>query len=374
MTSHLLVSLWALMALTSVAPVSGALRAPRQASPRPGCNCIPIQSCTLLLNLLKSKHPQAAPILRSALCGLQNNRVQVCCPTRSTGTTQVTPPVTSVEPPVQLPEECGKSSTDGRIHGGDEAAPGQFPWMALLGSAGSGSNNPSFFCGGSIITDRYILTASHCNDHGLLRGRVLNLVRLGEYKISTDPDCVTLNNSRVRCIPPFEDFGIERFISHPDFGKPLAISNDVGLIRVDRKIDFGSYIRPVCLPPPDLTTEDLDTTPLTVSGWGSTETSVRSDTLLFVRVPYVDLKTCNDDYLGILRDSQLCAGGEPGRDSCKGDSGGPLVRLKEKQKPPYQQVGIVSFGSKTGCATPGVPAVYTSVLAYRSWIIRNLRP
>lgn len=40
--------------------------------------------------------------------------------------------------------------------------------------------------------------------------------------------------------------------------------------------------------------------------------------------------------------------------------------------PPYLQVGIVSFGAM--CATPGIPAIYTSVSDYRDWIEFNIEP
>ena len=43
----------------------------------------------------------------------------------------------------------------GRIVGGTAAKSGQFPYQVALQLDG-------FFCGGSIISDRWILTASHC--------------------------------------------------------------------------------------------------------------------------------------------------------------------------------------------------------------------
>ena len=43
-----------------------------------------------------------------------------------------------------------------RITGGSTAARGQFPWqVALIIDSGS-------FCGGSLISDRWVLTAAHC--------------------------------------------------------------------------------------------------------------------------------------------------------------------------------------------------------------------
>ena len=70
------------------------------------------------------------------------------------------------------------------------------------------------------------------------------------------------------------------------------------------------------------------------------------------------------------RPSQLCAGGELGKDSCRGDSGGPLLIQKEADMPWYV-IGIVSFGSKE-CGS-GRPAVYTRVSSFITWIQNNLK-
>lgn len=67
-----------------------------------------------------------------------------------------------------------------------------------------------------------------------------------------------------------------------------------------------------------------------------------------------------------LKDTFICAGGEPGVDTCEGDGGAPLVcPVGVEAENRYSQSGIVAWG--IGC-NEDHPAVYASVAVARSWI------
>ena len=89
-----------------------------------------------------------------------------------------------------------------------------------------------------------------------------------------------------------------------------------------------------------------------------------------------DAARCRDIFTRttfVSEDSQLCAGGEAGRDSCQGDSGSALVTTHAIQGSIFETwklIGIVSFGQ--GCGRENVPGVYSRVRHYIPWILDNV--
>ena len=51
-----------------------------------------------------------------------------------------------------------KAQSEGKIVGGVEATPNQWPWQVAL------FVDDAWFCGGSLISENWVLTAAHCVD------------------------------------------------------------------------------------------------------------------------------------------------------------------------------------------------------------------
>jgi trypsin len=230
-----------------------------------------------------------------------------------------------------------------RIVGGAKTDIKQHPWQVALNV---GMNGQEYLCGGSIIAQRWVVTAAHCFGKAIAPGHVRAKAGVTDY-ITTG---VWLD--------------VERVIVHEAYDAKTQ-QNDIALIKL-KSSPAGRVIA--------LAASSLDVPvnqPLEVTGWGATtEGGSASHSLLKAIVPRADTEACNtaNAYAGRIKEGMMCAGfRDGGVDSCQGDSGGPLV-WRTPDGPVL--VGIVSWGD--GCARKLRYGVYTRVSAYRDWIDRTL--
>ncbi|KAM8825407.1 transmembrane protease serine 9 [Synchiropus picturatus] len=238
---------------------------------------------------------------------------------------------------------CGRATLNTRIVGGQVAPEGSWPWQASL------HRSDGHICGGSLVNNKWVLTAAHC----VPSASTLNLrVYLGrQSQEGSNPNEVSRT--------------VTRIINHPDYN-PDTSDNDISLLELSETVTFTNHIVPICLAASDSTVFTGEDT--WVTGWGRIGSGVplpSPQNLMEVEVPIIGNRQCNCDYgVGTITDNMICAGlREGGKDSCQGDSGGPLV---SKQNDVWNQLGVVSFGR--GCALPKFPGVYARVSRYQSWI------
>lgn len=352
-------------------------------------DCIVAKFCKPLVDfLMQVPKPVSEEVrleLNKYMCGYDSG-IKVCCPSGpiviKTMANVETVDLENPPPPPDvsnhrnfklLPEECGLLPIPDKIRDGKNANLHEFPWMALISY--NTNEGPKFKCGGSILNEKYILTAAHCITD--LVSPLLG-VRVGEYAISTKVDCETLQNQTKRCSKyPVQNLAIEEVVVHSNFSKEV-INDDIGLLRVTRMNLNVENVRPVCLP----TTEDTRNAKYNycvATGWGFTESYGNSaDILQRVELPIMNLTQCRDIYQGQskvkITHKQVCAGGKGNKDSCPGDSGGPMqVATYINDDTRYVQQGVVSFGHRF-CGTEGYPGVYTRIPYYMDWILDNIKP
>ncbi|KAJ8711966.1 hypothetical protein PYW08_008920 [Mythimna loreyi] len=284
-----------------------------------------------------------------------------------TTTTVTTPRTTSyytVPPPVITNfsnivdiEDCGQREDEGgRIVGGTEAKSGAWPWMAAIYL--HGSKRREFWCGGTLVGKRHILTAAHCTRDSKQRpfpARQFS-VRLGDVDLARDDEPsrpVTLRVSAVR--------------AHDQFSR-VGFYNDIAILVLSENVQKSKYVIPICLPHGELTRQSFDGSVATVVGWGTTRYGGgESSRQLEAKLPVWRNEDCNRAYFQPITETFLCAGyARGGVDACQGDSGGPLMLQVGGR---WTQIGVVSFGNK--CGEPGYPGVYTRVTHYSNWLQQN---
>lgn len=132
-------------------------------------------------------------------------------------------------------------------------------------------NVRGFHCGGALINENYVLTASHCvNGRAIIAANYqLISVRLGEWDLRTTVDC---NDDDV-CSPPPQDIAIARAISHPGYSPNSRGQNDdIAILRLERPATFHNFVKPICLPvAPSKRNVGVNNLQMHVAGWGRTE-------------------------------------------------------------------------------------------------------
>jgi secreted trypsin-like serine protease len=282
-----------------------------------------------------------------------------------------------------LAAPAGAAITSEFVVGGKTAADGAWPWQVRLLDAADVNTG---FCGGSFITEQWVLTAAHC------------LVDEGE------------NGLVPRAAPVFVGYGsiyqsqlevadVEQIFVHPDYLEGFVA--DVALIKLAAPVADAKWI--------EVATPDREaelTTPgskVTVTGWGSVwdfagfEESawVRNghkmvsprgllssgdllspDQLREVEMELIDTTECSASYEAFgeatgdpnqfVASTEICAGAPEGaKDSCYGDSGGPLVAPADNEQG-WVQVGVVSWGVQ--CGNPALPGIYSRISQFYDWV------
>lgn len=302
------------------------------------------------------------------------------------GTAAVQSPMARI-PEARRAQRIELDGENPRVFGGVQAEKGAWPFQVALLTSEMLDESPESqfdaqFCGGSLISPEWVLTAAHC------------LVD-GEEPIAADIVTVLVGAT---ALVEGKRIQASDVIVHPNYSMN-TLDNDIGLIRLSSPADA-----PVIA----FTGEDISEGTATVTGWGRMEDGNFPLNLMQTDIELKPNDSCNSgmkeiykaDLANLLRDfsprlrisgddiaaataaigetmgdpltvNMLCAGTETGiRDACNGDSGGPLFIADGDG---LLQIGIVSWGdgpldSEIACGHQNAFGVYTRVSRYREWI------
>lgn len=309
-------------------------------------------------------------------------------------------------PPEELGARQDELKLEARVIGGNDARLGDSPWsaslQALVSRPGTGGVEYRHYCGGTIVSEWYILTAAHCLDFMVGRESRLFVV-IGD--LNWRMSAASVHGRR---------FGVEKLIIHGGY-KSTAFGHDIGLIKTKEsmkplKVNGRYIINSVCLPERNVE----HTGEAELVGWGLfSNRNEMADSLQIADVPILPRPLCVDLYrrrtgliqwligVELITEKQICAG-TFGRGICQGDSGSALVfnenvsssvssstndkpastgtgvtRVRNNSSKSQQQratiIGTVAFGGIRRCSYQSLPGVYMQTSKYLDWILPRIQ-
>jgi len=238
--------------------------------------------------------------------------------------------------PAAMPSPADFST---QVVGGNTAPPGAYPAMVALLFAQVGDTPQAFYCGGTLISSRHVLTAAHCAD----------FLSAADIQVLVGSQSLAAGGTRI---------AVSAAAIHPQWDPNLVV-NDVAVLTLAQPV---TGIKPVLLAATERA-EDIVAAvgaPARITGWGQTSQTGPVTTELKEAAMVIEGQACNGPTVN-------CAG-SPGHAQavCFGDSGGPLfseVLVRGRRV----QVGISSF-IVDSCGSLGVPDFFARLAVLGPWV------
>ncbi|XP_036150167.1 trypsin-1-like, partial [Monomorium pharaonis] len=237
-----------------------------------------------------------------------------------------------------------------QVVGGEEAPEGSYPYIVSL------QVYNGHFCAGSILNERWVVTAGHCIQ--AVPSADLITVKAGKHNVN-------VREATEQAVQ------VVRGIVHENYRGGVG-PYDIGLLELASPLKFNARVKPIKLA--EQGSDPSSNEKGQIAGWGSispTRNPEYPDKLQHVKIVYVDRATCHKAVMNLVgsspvHETNVCSGPMTGGISaCNGDSGGPLISVPSGQEPVL--TGIASW-VVIPCGTKGAPSVYTRVSVFIDWI------
>lgn len=238
--------------------------------------------------------------------------------------------------------------------------PGDFPFIAALGNYNEEHQKYQYFCGGSLISNEFLLTTASCVEN---HEHIPTIVKFGAISLSENYKFAEKEEISME-----QTVGIQQIIVHPEYSSTNHHHN-IALVRLTRPVSYSSLVYPGCVH--TNFTEMGGDQELSTLGWGEASINDESFQMIYsVKSKSIETFECLDK-LGPevsynMQDEQFCGVNDVQNNEqiniCQLNDGGPIL-LKVLDK--NYIVGLKSFNWP--CNFP-ISAVYTKIADYIDWL------
>ncbi|XP_039282596.1 CLIP domain-containing serine protease 14D isoform X2 [Nilaparvata lugens] len=263
--------------------------------------------------------------------------------------------------------------------------PGEYPWVVMLSIENLAhfvGESPYTTCMGSIISKRFVLTASSCfslygTENTSPRPRSI-IISAGEIDLSTTPHC----DDDTSC--PLNVYIGESVKYYRDNG-PAEGGKNIALVKTTQTIFFHGYVGPICVDYGETLRKEFNGRfGIRVSGWGVSNTDYQQNNKLMV---FGDLDIVPSTWSALpdfLPDSFKSQETDESyfliqtlnETSHKSDTGGPVMvnfRRKGSKHHRYYLYGVFSFETAFAIVAKAEALDVAAKVRYHlKWILDNM--
>ncbi|XP_074621871.1 complement C2-like isoform X1 [Acropora palmata] len=262
------------------------------------------------------------------------------------------------------PIECGVSASKPKERN-------VWPWLVNVHRDGSS------VCSGALINKEWVITGARCF-HSKTRRRIVSPA--SRYTITAGGHKKTITGQSIKAA---------KILIHENYNRQ-NYANDIALVKLDRKVKFGKYVSPVCLPKMD---EDLAGPGRRgfVAGWENKQENSKHDRKskqsrkksrnkvpVNSAVEILPNKVCRNSTEQAFNSTVVFCVGENNkarRLSCRGNGGEPFLRQSYDSKSSKLRWTVAGFVSwSEGCGLRRRYRFFTRVEPYLYWIMGNMSP